>query len=175
MGGRIKQFLNHLRYHGQEIDGDFLKKHLDSSEIQLFQRLQKAEQVHSVRVAKILQREAAPCSSTMVKMALFHDIGKIHRPLSLPEKVLAVVLTRVLGRGSKPLRRWSFMEAHLEHGPWGAKILEARGILKEDPLLYDVVRHHHVPLESFRKDANYPKRFHEIRALLKKADDMEEA
>lgn len=175
MNGRIKQFLNHLGYHEKDIDGDFLISHLDTSEIRLFQRLQKTEQVHSIRVAKSLQREATRCTGTMVKMALFHDIGKIHRPLSLIEKILAVVLTRMLGRGSTRLRRWTFMEAHLEHGPWGARILEERKMLEEDPLLYDVVRHHHAPLESFRNASGYPGRFHEVLALLKKADDLEDA
>lgn len=175
MKGRIRQFFNHLGYHGQHIDGDYLKRHLDSSEIHLFHRLQKTEQVHSIRVAKALQRDADPCSVAMVKMALFHDIGKIRRPLSLFEKVLAVVLTRMLGRESMNLRRWPFMEAHLDHGLWGAKILKERKILKEDPLLYDVVRHHHAPLESFREDSRYPGRFHEVLALLKKADNLEEA
>ncbi|HSR03436.1 MAG TPA: HD family phosphohydrolase, partial [Proteiniclasticum sp.] len=93
---RIRQFSRNISYSFQNVDLDFLSTHLDRHETSLFERLQKSEQIHAILVAQGVLNELNPEErSGFIKAVLFHDIGKIERPLNLIEKSLAVIMNKL--------------------------------------------------------------------------------
>ncbi|HSL85894.1 MAG TPA: hypothetical protein VK861_03055, partial [Bacteroidales bacterium] len=91
MLNRIRQFTQNISYAFQKIDEDFLLQYLNHGEYQLFGKLRKSEQVHSILVAKDISEEhAEKTDKDFIKAVIFHDIGKIIRPMNIMEKSIAV-------------------------------------------------------------------------------------
>jgi len=166
---RIRQFIQNISYGFQDVDLDFISTYLDRHETALFARLQKSEQIHAILVAKGVLNELNPEeNSGFVKAVLFHDIGKVERPLNLIEKSLAVVINKLF-QDRTSAEKYEFMKSLRNHGPRGEKILRKEKIFEEEPLFYEVVGTHQESVEkiSFRK--NEELRFYHC--LLKKYDD----
>ena len=76
---RVKQFLWAIISFFKKIDDNILEKYLDSKEIELFMKLKKSEQYHSIRVCKDSLKMCEINNLNKYKMAkisLLHDIGK---------------------------------------------------------------------------------------------------
>lgn len=168
---RIRQFIQNIRYSYQKIDEDFLILYLNEKELSLFRRLKKSEQIHSILIAKDIREELGEDREKgMIRAALFHDIGKITRPMNLFEKSMAVILKKLLGRRITILLRFPFIQSYLYHGERGGEILKAERIFDETPIFYRLVSSHHHRRELIgnQKDSDELIRYYD---LLKKYDD----
>lgn len=169
MINRIRQFLQNISYCFQSVDLDFLSAYLNRHEMSLFERLQKSEQIHAILVAKGVVNELKPEENTgFVKAILFHDIGKIDRPLSIIEKSLAVIVNKLF-QDRTSAEKYDFMKSFRNHGPRGEEILRKEKIFDEEPLFYEVVGTHQESVEKISIRKNGELRFYHC--LLKKYDD----
>ena len=149
---RIRQFIQNISYGFQETDEDFLSFYLNDKELRLFRRLKKSEQIHSMLIAKDIQRELGEDKERdMIRAALFHDIGKIIRPMNIIEKSTAVILKKLLGRRIALLERSEFISSYLYHGERGGEILRSEKIFDESPVFYRLVSSHHQKRELVEK------------------------
>lgn len=144
MLNRIRQFMQNISYGFQEIDEDFLSLYFNDKELRLFKRLKKSEQIHSILIAKDIQKELGQCKEeNMIRAALFHDIGKILRPMNIFEKSTAVILKKLLGRRIVLLEGTAFIRSYLYHGELGEEILRSQKIFDDAPLFYKLISSHH--------------------------------
>ncbi len=122
---------------------------LSPAEQGLFRLLPPSAQQHSRRVAA---RIAAthPTDLLLLRAAWLHDVGKCHASITLPHRVVYVLLDRLLPKALES-KKWDrqgllaplFVLQH--HGPLGARLLEAIGTEAE---LVELVRRHHQPTAS---------------------------
>ena len=133
---RVKQFYVNVTDKMTEKDYDYANEILNKKELELFMKLSKSEQKHSIRIAKDIEfiidnnetddEEILKNRNLLMKSALLHDIGKI----GIPDAVL-----------NKPERltdeEWEIMK---EHPAIGAEILSKSSMLSG---LIDIVLHHH--------------------------------
>ena len=103
----------------------------------LWSKLPAYDRRHAVRVARRLQRHLASTEyrddGLWVSAALMHDIGKLESGLSWRERLVAILLSRVIGVGTA--RRWAHsgegakrrIGAYLIHGEIGATMIRAAG------------------------------------------------
>jgi putative nucleotidyltransferase with HDIG domain len=134
----------------------------------LFLRLPAADQLHSLRVLDALV-EAGESDPDLLASALLHDIGKIHRPLHLWERVFVVV---VQGLAPQWAASWADEHGHAlrsalavahNHPQWGAEMLAGTGASLR---LIDLVRRHQDPPTEPPSDTDRPLR------LLQQADNQ---
>ena len=166
---RIRQFSRNISYGFQNVDLDFLSARLDRHETALFKRLQKSEQIHAILVAKgVLKELNSEERSGFIKAVLFHDIGKIERPLNLIEKSLAVIINKLF-QDRTSIEKYEFMKSFRNHGPRGEAILRKEKIFEDEPLFYEVVGTHQESVEKISISKNEELLFYHC--LLKKYDD----
>lgn len=167
---RVKQFRQNIFYGFQDVDKSFLSAYLNERELRLFNQLKKSEKNHSIAVAKGVRSDLAPEEDeSLVKAALFHDIGKIEKPLNLVEKSLAVIMSKVMGSAISRLDRMAFIGSYLYHGQRGERILRNEKIFEEKPLLYTLVGTHHFRAEELK--VHEKEELLAYHTLLKKHDD----
>jgi putative nucleotidyltransferase with HDIG domain len=152
---RIRQFKHAVRAKPTSEDLDEIQGILTPEQMTLFRQMQASEQAHSLRVYKQLHNLGKAGLVTnhpdLFIAALLHDIGKIHHPLRLYERVM-VVLGKVLFPGRSKIWGNAFMglPSHLggwkrpfivaEHHPkWGAEMAEEAGT---SPLAVALIRRH---------------------------------
>lgn len=102
---RIKQFCLAWTAKITEADKSFLNQYLSTQEKELFNRLNKATQKHSILVAQAALKAFGAATETshkkdelkiLVKAALLHDIGKSMANLNVFHKTLYVLLKRFM-------------------------------------------------------------------------------
>ena len=161
-----------FKFYLMEVDEEFLERHLNSEERALLNRLGKAEQNHSILVAKgLLEMEDSKNHNQLAKLGLLHDVGKSIRPLSIMEKGLFVMAHKVLKNQMKRLASFDRVASYLYHGERGAEILRRHNVFKDQPLFYDVVRTHHWSEETLIQK-NRKENILIYHAKLKKIDDQ---
>lgn len=167
---RVKQFSQNIFYGFQDVDKSFLSAYLNEGELRLFNELKKSEKNHSIAVAKGVRSDLVlDEDESLIKAALFHDIGKIEKPLNLVQKSLAVIMSKVMGTAVFRLDRMAFIGSYLYHGQRGEMILRNKKIFDEHPLMYTLVGTHHFRAEELKGyDKEELLAYHN---LLKKHDD----
>lgn len=166
---RVIQFFTHLAYHFHEVDQGFLAAYLNEEERLLFQQMKKSEKIHSLLVAKGVQKERR--DPLFIKASLLHDVGKILRPLTMLEKTMAVIL-QAMGVEQLPrVQKWPFMASYLTHGQRGADLLVEQGFFSKKSLYELLIRHHHDKPERLRAIPGIDSDFLQMVHLLKKMDD----
>lgn len=142
---RIHQFWNALPFTRAPLAAEDLRPLLTPSLIDLFHRMQSFEQAHSHRVLERL-RASGETNPHLLAAALLHDAGKVLHPLSIPDRVAAVLGAAILPRqarrwGERPMNRLHrpFIVA-AQHGAWGAALAEKAGA---SPITVDLIRRHH--------------------------------
>jgi len=130
------------------------QKILTPAQMVLFRQLQLSEQAHAVRV---LQRLETVCHKNCVELpddlrvaALLHDVGKVHYPLRVWERVMvvlgkAIAPEYVKNWGNRPPRGWFRPFVVAAHHPgWGAELAAEQGA---SPQVVALIRRHqdHLP------------------------------
>ena len=173
---RIRQFYRNILYGLKPMDEAFIGKYLSMKEQEIFSRLKKSEQYHSILVAKGVEEEAAKLGmkiqDDLVKMGLFHDLGKAVRPTNIIEKSMAVLLKKILREKLKRIDRVGFISSYLYHGERGEEILRREKTFDRSPFLYQVVRYHHDNLEKLKRNPSLDGDFFKSLEILKKYDDL---
>lgn len=131
---RITQGVRALVAFTQAVDYTLPEKHLSPGLLSVFKQMQRNEQLHSVRVLQAVLAQEAETPHDLAVAALMHDSGKVHYPLSVYGKTVAV-----LGRKIAPLYRYAsgrdparavwarpFIVAE-HHATWSADILREYG------------------------------------------------
>ena len=142
---------------------------LSTSEMRLFEQLSLNDQWHSYRVMKMLQGAGHKQPSLLVA-ALLHDVGKTRLPLTIWERSLIVLASKLLPRQTAV---WGQNEAvgwkrpfvvKAQHPVWSAELAAEAG---SQPLAITLMRRHQdtISHEDSGEEA-------ELLRLLQWADDQ---
>jgi hypothetical protein len=147
---RIQQFKLAILPPSQAVETGQIRTYLTPPQLALFRRLQRSEQWHAFSVLHKLL-ESGQKNGDVLTAALLHDIGKIHYPLNVWERVMIVLVRRVAPR---LIKRWGqdtpqglskpFVVA-CHHAEWGADLAARTGASK---LTVDLIRRHEEPVDK---------------------------
>lgn len=129
---RVRQGLNNLNARAQPSDWALVNRYLSPVELELFSRMEPADQRHSVNVLRsLLARDIT--DAALLKAGLLHDVGKSRCKIGIVYRTLAVLLTAVFG-GLPEFLTWQSRESILtpfyvieNHPRIGASILVKAG------------------------------------------------
>ena len=135
---RSRQFWRAISTRPSQGDIDLVSSILTDPQIELFQRMQPGEQIHSLQVLNDL-REQGEENPDLLTAALLHDSGKTRTPLRIWERVLVVIVnaicencvykwgsnTKVVPENGLGWRR-AFIVAE-QHPTWGAELAAGCG------------------------------------------------
>jgi hypothetical protein len=169
---RVRQFYESITANFRRLDEDFLLEHLTKNQLVLFLRLSKSDAHHAIRVARAMLAKAPEgLGEDYARLGLLHDIGKVERPLALPEKVAAVLLHKMMKGNLARYGKVPFIDSYLHHPERGRKILEGRSVFPAHPELYSVVSDHHGNLREMLAKPEPGPAYREALIRLKEADD----
>lgn len=142
---RIKQFYWDITSEFKDIDIKFIDKYLNNLEKELFNSLNKAEQHHCIRVAKLaieeyLKLEEVNDLDMLIKICLLHDVGKIGSRLNIFDRVFLVLGDKVTGGNLKKYTNIKKINIYYNHPKIGAQKLKALGY--DDEFIYIIQNHH---------------------------------
>jgi hypothetical protein len=152
-GYRVGQFFRHLRRvpltPGEQAEAAAA---LGSTALTaLFAQHSSAEQAHALRVLRAVAAGPHPYTAQpeLLQAALLHDVGKVHAPLNVFERTLAVLGRRLLpglaarwGQ-SQPRGLHKAFAVAAQHPAWGADLCARAGA---PPLTVSLVRRHQMPV-----------------------------
>lgn len=129
---RVGQFFLYLRARRTPEDEALVAAILPPALAALFGRMSAGEQLHSLKVMRLL-RERGHTQPELLQAALLHDVGKSVAPINLLERVEAVLVRWLLpGRYA----RWAQAEPRgwrkpfvtaVNHPAWGADLAARAG------------------------------------------------
>ena len=121
--------------------------YLDEFERNIFLKLKRNEQKHSVRVAKLvilISREKNEYNEVnidrIIRAALLHDIGKSLKRINVIQKVFMVLVNKSFGERIKKLDRIEFIDSYYNHGELSYNMLMDH--IKDKKLLFLIKNHH---------------------------------
>lgn len=121
---------------------------LSPAQSELFFRFQKSDQWHAYRVYTTL-RESSQSQPDLMAAALLHDVGKTRVNLKVWDRILIVMVARLLPEkssrwGAGDVNSWKrpFVVRQF-HPQWGADMARAAG---STDLTFDLIRRHQDPL-----------------------------
>lgn len=142
---RLKQFVEALFARVSKDDYTFLSDYVTLAERDLFLRMPRYDQRHSLNVGNFLRRHGH--SLELVRAGLLHDIGKgENAELTLIRRSLCVLLEKLAPSKVEKLVKWrkgklgEALYVHLNHPEIGARLLEG---LDTDGHIVKLVRYHH--------------------------------
>ena len=142
---RSRQFWHALLKPEVHVPAEALHLYLSPAQLILFRQLQPGEQTHAYRVFNQI-KASGNTNADLLAAALLHDIGKIHVPLSIFDRVVIVMgkhlfpkAARRWGEGSPRGWRRPFVVAE-KHATWGADLAEKAGV---SDLTAELIRSHH--------------------------------
>ena len=124
-------------------DVDFLKIHLKTYELQLFNQLPVYEQKHCINVARdveITSIKRKLQSQNLIKVALLHDIGKIYSRMNPIDKSIMVILNKITIGKIRKYNNFKNINMYYNHGDIGYNLLKKYGY--NDRFLFLVKNHH---------------------------------
>lgn len=149
---RIEQGMRALFAFATPIDLQLATLYLSPTEIVAFQRMSRADQLHSLNVLRTVQSQYESVPLSLAVAALMHDVGKCRYHLAVWQKTLVVLVKRLrpslaerLGREDK-LSSWRapfVVRSH--HAQWSAEILRA---CRADEIAVWLVEHHQADIHA---------------------------
>ena len=147
---RVKQFYINVTDKMTEKDYYYVTKILNSKELELFMKLSKSEQKHSVRIAKdienIIDNKEVDDEfilinkNLLIKSALLHDVGKATKRLTIIDKSIIVILNKLTSGKLKNFRKSKKVQCYYNHSIYGYNILKD---MIDDEIILDIVQNHH--------------------------------
>ena len=133
-------------------DIKFINIYLDEFEKNIFFKLKKNEQKHSVRVAKLvilIFREKSEYNKIkldrVVKAALLHDIGKSLKKINVIQKVFMVLANKRFSESMRKLDRFEFIDSYYNHADLSYNMVKDH--IKDKSLLF-LIKNHHSSIEG---------------------------
>jgi putative nucleotidyltransferase with HDIG domain len=145
---RVKQFLWHLNTRISTKEKIYVLNHLDDIEYNIFNKLSKAEQKHSIRVAIKIEEICEEYKSKGINVdrdkliiaALLHDIGKAYKKLNIIDKSVIVILDKITRGKLKKYTMFKKIDTYYNHAEKGANIL--KGLKYDEKIIYLIENHH---------------------------------
>ena len=147
---RVKQFYVNVTDKMTEKDYDYANEILNKKELELFMKLSKSEQKHSIRIAKDIEfiidnnetddEEILKNRNLLMKSALLHDIGKITKRLNVIDKSIIVILNKLTKGKLKSIKKSKKIQCYHNHSSYGYEILKD---IIDDTVILDIVKNHH--------------------------------
>ncbi|MHC1720100.1 MAG: HD domain-containing protein [Clostridiaceae bacterium] len=140
---RVKQFLWSINAKIDGNDIEYVKKNLNGKEYDLFSRLSRQEQKHSIRVSRDVELECAKTEimpKELIKVALLHDVGKVTRRLGSIDKAILVVSDRLSGGLIRKLENIPKINVYFNHGNIAYEVLKDFDL--SERALYLIKNHH---------------------------------
>ena len=147
---RVKQFYVNVTDKMTEKDYDYANEILNKKELELFMKLSKSEQKHSIRIAKDIEfiidnnetddEEILKNRNLLMKSALLHDIGKITKRLNVIDKSIIVILNKLTKGKLKSIKKYKKIQCYYNHSSYGYEILKD---IIDDTVILDIVKNHH--------------------------------
>ncbi|MBU3161729.1 HDIG domain-containing protein [Clostridium frigoris] len=140
---RIKQFYRSMVAKIEDKDVDFLKNHLKTYELLLFNQLPIYEQKHCINVARDVELTCTRKkiqSLFLIKVALLHDIGKIYSTMNPIDKAIMVILSKITNGKIRMYSKFKNVNMYYNHGEIGCKLLKQYGY--DDRFLFLIKNHH---------------------------------
>ena len=147
---RVKQFYVNVTDKMTEKDYDYANEILNKKELELFMKLSKSEQKHSIRIAKDIEfiidnnetddEEILKNRNLLMKSALLHDIGKITKRLNVIDKSIIVILNKITKGKLKSNKTSKKIQCYYNHSSYGYEILKD---IIDDTVILDIVKNHH--------------------------------
>jgi hypothetical protein len=137
-----------IRPRSDPADRGWAESILTPAEFGLWVRQSDYDQHHAIRVARRVERRLASTAYAgdmlWASAALMHDVGKCESNLSLPERAIATLASKVFGVATA--RRWAGSAAgwrrrlglYLIHGELGAAMIRAAGGREEMALWSEI-------------------------------------
>ena len=150
---RVKQFYIGFTATFKRISQDdiiFIKSYLNNKEYNLFNKYYDYDKKHSIRVAKSVYKLCDERNikdndkDFLIKTALLHDIGKIHKRITIIDRVFLVLLNKLTKNKSQNLS-WTKIKVYYNHGEMGYEVL--KNYITDEKMLY-IIRNHHKDLQS---------------------------
>lgn len=143
---RVQQGIRALLAFATSVEFDLAQQHLSSAELDAFQQMSRAEQLHSLNVLRdvLVHHEITP--HELAVAALLHDVGKSRYHLAVWQKTIAVLIKAFIPTFATYLSRdetLNFWRAPFTvrtyHPKWSADIL--RGC-QSDAIAIWLAEHH---------------------------------
>ncbi len=168
---RFQQGIWALFAFSQPVDTRLAQQTLSPELFSLFEKLQKSEQLHSLKVLQTVMRQTAVTSQALKNAALLHDCGKIRYPLSVAQKTFVVLVRRFkpalferMTQGDPENLIYRPFVANRHHPQWSGDSLREVGA--DDDTIW-LATHHADSLDLWQ---NHP--LYDDLARLQKADDQ---
>jgi len=145
---RVKQFFWSLDTRIGKEDMEYVERNLEEKEYELFSRLSKQEQKHSIKVARDVEAECSregTCAGEMIKVALLHDIGKLKGRLNSIDKSILVIADKV-SKGRIRSLGLKKVDVYFNHGLMGSELLRDCGL--SEKALFLIENHHNHEIEG---------------------------
>ena len=146
---RMKQFYINLTDRMNTEDYEYVKSILKDNEYELFNKLLKSEQKHSVRVAREIQDsidyivvddfDIVRNRDLLIKASLLHDIGKIKAKVNIIDKSVIVILNKIT-KGRLRLLNHKKIDCYYNHSKYSYELLKE---IESNKVLLDIVENHH--------------------------------
>lgn len=147
---RVKQFYINATDSMISKDYEYVKIHLNNEEYDLFKKILKSEQKHSVRIAKEIEYtiennlvddvDIIQSKNLLIKTALLHDVGKSKQKVNIIEKSIIVILNKLTKGNLKNLKKSKKVQCYYNHSEYSYILL--KDIIKDD-LILSIIRNHH--------------------------------
>lgn len=147
---RVKQFYINVTDLMSKEDYKYVQNNINKKEFELFVKLSKSEQKHSVRIAKEIEsainnlvvdnQEIVDNKKLLIKVALLHDIGKIRKRLNVIDKSIIVILNKLTKGKLKNVEKSKKVQCYYNHSEYSYEILKK---IIDDELLLKIVKNHH--------------------------------
>ena len=147
---RVKQFYVNVTDKMTEKDYEYANEILNKKELELFMKLSKSEQKHSIRIAKDIEfiidnnetddEEILKNRNLLMKSALLHDIGKITKRLNVIDKSIIVIVNKLTKGKLKSIKKSKKIKCYYNHSSYGYEILKD---IIDDTVILDIVKNHH--------------------------------
>ncbi|MCY4021110.1 MAG: HD domain-containing protein [Chloroflexi bacterium] len=151
---RVEQGIRALFAFATPIDLQLANQYLSSKELDAFQKMSRADQLHSLNVLRTVMKQRESVPLPLAVAALMHDVGKCRCHLTVWQKTLAVLVKHLIPSLADRLGREENLSiwrapfvVRSRHAQWSGEILRA---CCADEVAVWLVEHHQADILAHR-------------------------